>query len=151
MSKQKNLINEIGCYEAKTKESEKAGTRCESGPGYPWLEPPVHYQWTTIARQPPILTIPYMYATGDTKCLSCTAIQNVLWRRLELVGVWLSWLNSGFDSSWLLAFLLSYLIRHKFLCFQCEARCWEQNKICYETCNTSTNVPSSDPLNEGLI
>ena len=34
-------INEFKCYEAKIEESEKAGSRQESNPGHPWLEPPV--------------------------------------------------------------------------------------------------------------
>ena len=37
----KRVINEIGGFEAKTEESEKAGSRCESNPGHLWLEPPV--------------------------------------------------------------------------------------------------------------
>ena len=34
-------VNEFRCYEAKIEESEKAGSRRESNPGHPWLEPPV--------------------------------------------------------------------------------------------------------------
>ena len=34
-------IKEFRCYEAKIEESEKAGSRWESNPGHPWLEPPV--------------------------------------------------------------------------------------------------------------
>ena len=36
------VINEFRCYEAKTEESEKAGSHWESNPGHLWLEPPVH-------------------------------------------------------------------------------------------------------------
>ena len=37
----KRVINEIGGYEAKTEESEKAGSRRDMNPGHLWLEPPV--------------------------------------------------------------------------------------------------------------
>ena len=34
------FIKEFRCYEAKIKESEKAGSHRESNPGHLWLEPP---------------------------------------------------------------------------------------------------------------
>ena len=37
-----------------------------------WLEPPVFCHWATTARQPPVLTILYMYCTGGTECLGYT-------------------------------------------------------------------------------
>ena len=65
-------INELGCYEAKIEESEKAGSRRELNPGHLWLEAPVFCHLATIAGQPPTLTILYMYCSGGTECLSHT-------------------------------------------------------------------------------
>ena len=65
-------INELGCYEAKIEESEKAGSRRELNPGHLWLEPPVFCHLATISGQPPTLTILYMYYTGGTECPSRT-------------------------------------------------------------------------------
>ena len=59
-------INEFRCYEARIKESEMAGSCRKSNPGLLWHEPPVLYHWATTAKQPPTLTIVYMYCMGGT-------------------------------------------------------------------------------------
>ena len=59
-------INEFWCYEARIEKSEMAGSCRKLNPGLFWLEPPVLYHWATTAKQPPILTILYMYCMGST-------------------------------------------------------------------------------------
>ena len=52
-------------------ESEKAMQQStELNPRHLWLEPPGLCHWAMTARQPPTLTILYMYCKGGTECLS---------------------------------------------------------------------------------
>ena len=67
-----NLQICIRCYEVKIDENEKAISRQELNPGHLWLETPVLCHWAMTAGQPPTLTIPYIYCTGGTECLSHT-------------------------------------------------------------------------------
>ena len=40
----------VRCYEVKTEESEKAGSRRESNPGHLWLEPPLNHDSRTTTN-----------------------------------------------------------------------------------------------------
>ena len=64
------LINEFNVM--RRNRGDKAGSHQESNSGHLWLELPVLCHWATTARQPPTLTILYMYCTGGTECLSHT-------------------------------------------------------------------------------
>ena len=48
----------------------KAGSWQESKPGHLWLELPVLWHWATATRQPPTVTILFMYRTSGTECFS---------------------------------------------------------------------------------
>ena len=62
------MINEFRCYEAKIKESEKAGSHQESNPGdLAWATSTTEPQQSDN-HQPP--TTPFMYCTDGTECLS---------------------------------------------------------------------------------
>ena len=83
-------VNEFRYYEAKIEESEKAGSRQESNPGYLWLEPPVLCHWATTAWRPLTPTILYLYCTGGTIHFCTCSTDRGLW---GLVVIRLSWLS----------------------------------------------------------
>ena len=104
-------VNEFRYYEAKIEESEKAGSRQESNPGYLWLEPPVLCHWATKAWRPLTPTILYLYCTGGTIHLPVVQIEDCggWWSsgcRGLVAEYW--WLKPEVsDSWWLPAFSLS--------------------------------------------
>ena len=65
------VIKEFRCCEMKIKEV-KAGSCRESNPEHLWLEPPVLCHRAMAIRQPPTLTILYMYCTGGILNASVT-------------------------------------------------------------------------------
>ena len=72
-------INEFRYYEVKIEESEKAGSRQESNPGYLWLEPPVLCHWATTTWRPLTPTILYLYCTGGTIHFCTCSTDRGLW------------------------------------------------------------------------
>ena len=124
-------VNEFRYYEAKIEESEKAGSRQESNPGYLWLEPPVLCHWATTAWRPltcthnPLSVLHRWYYS-----LTCSTDRG-LW---GLVVIRLSWLSGRvlmaqargvrlLATTSLFTFLYFHLITSDFiysqLCCQC--------------------------------
>ena len=153
----------------------KAGSHRELNPGHLWLEPPVLCHWATATRQPPTLTILYMYCAGGTECLSCTpgshsvcAVRSPLGVDRQILSIRKEPILSGFltlnahGTYWVAArcateafsttcavhiedcegftFLYLRLITSKFLYFQLEAGCSEQEhaRYVYKIYPTST-------------
>ena len=58
------MINEFRCYEAKIEGSEKAGSRRESNPGHPWLEPAGFF--TSLYFR--LVTSKFIYFQREARC-----------------------------------------------------------------------------------
>ena len=63
------------CYEVQIKQSKKAGSHQESNLGQLWVESPVLCYWAMTGRQPPTLTILYMYCSWWKFRPRCSLLQ----------------------------------------------------------------------------